>query len=213
MTERRLTAAFVPFIVALALSLAACGGTGRTFADMAWRVRCLEQPGCDITTPIPDRRVRSFNGDDGNTVICDVSESDGARLLNFTLSDGSGVLEVFGAQIQGDCSAESCGVTAGGACRVEVIEGPNRFVGDACTPGAPTESQPCSIRDVRFCIDSGGFTAVFGEMRCENMEEDSSPAIMRELTGPGDGAADRGSYLDIDLRSCGGLSRANLEDC
>lgn len=205
---------FASLTLTLAVLLPGCGsGSGRLFADIDWRVRCQSMPGCDVTTPIPDHRVRAFSGEDGIAVTCEVTEiSETDRRVFFSVTEGSGALTLGNARIQGECTEAGCGVTGGDDCSVTVREGANTFAG-GCTPGEAGVGQPCSVQNVRFCLDGAGNPQVEGEIRCVDLEGRANPALIREVTAPGEGFGAFNSPATFDLRNCDGLSPMGLANC
>lgn len=193
-------------VVVVAVALASCRGAevpavdagsdalgASAYAELAWRVRCVESGGA---CSHPDHEVRGFDGEGDLRVQCSVVETTGVRTLTFTVTtDSTTGLTLMNVRFPHDGGAPLDTTGAVGAIEPSSM----LFVG-ATGGDPPSVAQPCQI-DVAFTDDASG-PVVTGNLICAHMTPYAASMPFRELTGPGEGAVAAASAVHFVLRNC-----------
>jgi hypothetical protein len=171
------------FFVALAAVTFGCGGDPppKVYGDMQWRLRCDEFGGC---AGIRDRSILGLDGDEGQSVDCSQSSSDGTTTLFISAYNRSNPDDQFGIAIN-NLRVPSGGGGVVGTCNVSVLESGNTFQGLCGATMATSEAQPCYIASVMFSDSEAGPRVSF-TMQCTDLPNQADATIKRELTRPGD---------------------------
>lgn len=190
------------------LGLVGCGdpNAGALFADLQYATRCGISLGC----PGPvDHDVCGFDGSDPCTdgspepsLSCSATEVEGAtRTMTFSARHAG---SDFSLQVQNLTVPFTGGAATGGACRVTVVEGENTYAG-ACGGSAPSEAQPCQITEVEFSDDMGNPT-FSGNIFCQFLANQASPALQIEVTTVGMGTVASSTPARFRFANCEGLT-------
>ncbi len=189
------------------LGLAGCGdpNTGRLFADFQYATRCAETLGCPRTE---QHDICGYNLSDAcegdmpqANLSCSVTEVEGStRTITFSARQGGD----FSIAVQNLQVPFTGGSATGGACRVSIVEGENRYAG-GCGGSTPSPEQPCQITDVQFVDDEGNPTVV-GNIFCQHLPNEASPALQIEVTTVGSGTAASSTPAKFRFANCQGLT-------
>jgi hypothetical protein len=196
-------------VLASSLALLAAAGCQNTtpprpYGIMSWKMRCPNPTmlpdncamGCSEGL---DRFVDSFDGENGNTVRCTVTESSDRtqRILNFRLVSSTGQSVAF----QNVAVPFDGGSALSGVVR---LREDNEYAG-AAGGVEPSVTSPCQVQNVHFLQNESGDPIIRGEVRCQFMRSDADMRLCRGLSAPGgSGAAMSPARFTID--GCTGLT-------
>lgn len=170
-----------------------------TIAD--WRLRCDSDMGM-CAEPLA-RSVTGENGENGNSVSCNVTEDATTRVVNASVGgvDGRDGLS-FAVSLTNARVPRDGGFVGGGTCSVAVTDGVNSFRG-ACGSAPPSVETPCQV-EVEFDFDTmsqSNLTTL--HIFCDHLPNEVTSEQLRSFT----------SHLsavepaDIELYNCRGQTR------
>jgi hypothetical protein len=198
--------------IVLASSLAVLAAAGcqnttppRPYGIMSWKMRCPNPTtlpdscamGCSEGL---DRIVDGFDGENGNTVRCTVTESSDRtqRILNFRLVSSTGQSVAF----QNVAVPFDGGSALSGVVRLREDNEYEGAAGDV----EPSGTSPCQVRNVRFFRDEmSGDPTIEGEVRCQFMRSDADIRLCRGLSASG-GSGAAMSPARFTIYGCTGLT-------
>jgi hypothetical protein len=192
------------FSLALAapLALSSCGGddTLIKLGEAFYAVRAEMVGGLSN-----DRNFQFEDGEAGSRVSCRVTGSGDTKLLNMTLSTGSGSSR-FGLEIENAAFNPATGSVSLGSCLFRVFEGANTFEGPCGSVSMPDATTPCILRGVRETRDAGNNPQMEGEFLCLNIPNRGVPTDRRRVTAQdADGGASTPARFRVVF--CDGLPR------
>ena len=128
--------------------------------------------------------VFNFDGTEGVTATCNIDESDGTRIVDFTLGPNSGQLMA----VSGIVTSTEGGTVRGSSCRITVIDDANNFGGPVeglCGANAPSEAQPCQIGPITFNAAGEDGPELRTTVLCSHLPSPSNPDLLqRDITRP-----------------------------
>jgi hypothetical protein len=190
----------VPLLISF--TLWSCGGddTLIKFGAAAYSVRAERVGG--LAT---DREFAFYDGEEGSRVTCSVTGSGERKLLNLTLSAGSGAMR-YGIEVVNASFDRNTGAVAATSCLFRVLEGANTFEGRCGSVSMPDATTPCMLRGVRETLDAGNNPQIEGEFLCNGIPNRAVPTDQRRVTARD---AEGGASVPARFRVvfCDGLSR------